>query len=235
MNLYRDVNRVNGQLVLHSDSVFFRGAKDSSSSSASPAPTSTPIASSADPDPVSSASPTTTTDGGLLGGLLGDLLPPLKKRSAPTPLSIDEDGKIVHGSMAGDEFANASGVTETDKTFPTSTTIVWKKVFSTVQAPPSTITMTETSTQTQTAVSTSTVTLQPSSPPSPSQLSGSGIANILEQGQLLDHSKSGGGTVKGRAGFLGIMFDTFFGGHEAKYASPKDQYSYFNGVSLVIN
>ncbi|KAG0143823.1 hypothetical protein CROQUDRAFT_672703 [Cronartium quercuum f. sp. fusiforme G11] len=36
------------------------------------------------------------------------------------------------------------------------------------------------------------------------------------------------------AKFLGIMSDTFFGGHDASWASPKDQYSYFNRFGLII-
>ena len=35
--------------------------------------------------------------------------------------------------------------------------------------------------------------------------------------------------------FMGIMWQTFFGGHDQQYASPKDQYTYFNSVSLRIN
>ena len=35
--------------------------------------------------------------------------------------------------------------------------------------------------------------------------------------------------------FLGIMFDTFFGGSDPSWATPEDQYSYFNSLSLQIN
>ncbi|KAH9821157.1 family 14 polysaccharide lyase [Melampsora americana] len=37
------------------------------------------------------------------------------------------------------------------------------------------------------------------------------------------------------AKFIGIMGDTFFGGHDPSWASPKEQYSYFNSFKLVIN
>lgn len=36
-------------------------------------------------------------------------------------------------------------------------------------------------------------------------------------------------------GFIGIFFSTFFGGHEAKYATPIDQYVWFNGFSMSNN
>ncbi|KAI0792640.1 hypothetical protein C8Q75DRAFT_750682 [Abortiporus biennis] len=36
-------------------------------------------------------------------------------------------------------------------------------------------------------------------------------------------------------GFTGLFFSTFFGGHEARFASPKDQYSWFKGFSIKIN
>ncbi|EGG05352.1 family 14 polysaccharide lyase [Melampsora larici-populina 98AG31] len=37
------------------------------------------------------------------------------------------------------------------------------------------------------------------------------------------------------AKFIGIMGDTFFGGHDPSWASPKEQYTYFNSFKLVIN
>ncbi|KAH9821837.1 family 14 polysaccharide lyase [Melampsora americana] len=39
---------------------------------------------------------------------------------------------------------------------------------------------------------------------------------------------------KESAHFMGIMADTFFGGHDPSWASSKDQYSYFNRFGLVI-
>ncbi|KIJ95125.1 polysaccharide lyase family 14 protein [Laccaria amethystina LaAM-08-1] len=36
-------------------------------------------------------------------------------------------------------------------------------------------------------------------------------------------------------GFIGIFFSTFFGGHEAKYATPTDQYVWFNGFTMSNN
>ena len=38
--------------------------------------------------------------------------------------------------------------------------------------------------------------------------------------------------AKKPVGFLSIMFQTFFGGHDKQYASPKDQYTYFADVKL---
>ncbi|KAJ3567093.1 hypothetical protein NP233_g6583 [Leucocoprinus birnbaumii] len=38
-----------------------------------------------------------------------------------------------------------------------------------------------------------------------------------------------------QVGLLGIFFSTFFGGHEDKYATPKDQYIWFKDFSLTIN
>lgn len=37
------------------------------------------------------------------------------------------------------------------------------------------------------------------------------------------------------AKFIGIMGDTFFGGHDPSWASPKEQYTFFNSFKLVIN
>ena len=42
-------------------------------------------------------------------------------------------------------------------------------------------------------------------------------------------------TVVGVPGFLGIMFDTFFGGSDVSYATKTTQYSYFKRFSLKIN
>ncbi|KAI8999113.1 hypothetical protein BD414DRAFT_527118 [Trametes punicea] len=36
-------------------------------------------------------------------------------------------------------------------------------------------------------------------------------------------------------GFTGLFFSTFFGGHEPKYASPKDQFTWFKDFSMTIN
>ncbi|OBZ75549.1 Alpha-1,3/1,6-mannosyltransferase ALG2, partial [Grifola frondosa] len=36
-------------------------------------------------------------------------------------------------------------------------------------------------------------------------------------------------------GFTGLFFSTFFGGHEPKYASPKDQYTWFKDFAMTIN
>ncbi|KAF9003837.1 hypothetical protein BDZ89DRAFT_1145837 [Hymenopellis radicata] len=36
-------------------------------------------------------------------------------------------------------------------------------------------------------------------------------------------------------GFIGIFFSTFFGGHEDKWASPKDQYAWFKDFGLLLN
>lgn len=37
------------------------------------------------------------------------------------------------------------------------------------------------------------------------------------------------------AGFIGIFFSTFFGGHEDKYATPKDQYTWFKDFAMRLN
>lgn len=36
------------------------------------------------------------------------------------------------------------------------------------------------------------------------------------------------------ASFIGIMCETFFGGHDPSWASPREQYSYFNSFRLVV-
>ncbi|OJT13028.1 hypothetical protein TRAPUB_10437 [Trametes pubescens] len=36
-------------------------------------------------------------------------------------------------------------------------------------------------------------------------------------------------------GFTGLFFSTFFGGHEAKYATPKDQFTWFRDFAMTIN
>ena len=36
-------------------------------------------------------------------------------------------------------------------------------------------------------------------------------------------------------GFIGLFFSTFFGGHTADWASPKDQYTYFRDFGMWIN
>ncbi|KAK0455169.1 uncharacterized protein EV420DRAFT_1336510, partial [Desarmillaria tabescens] len=36
------------------------------------------------------------------------------------------------------------------------------------------------------------------------------------------------------AGFIGIFFSTFFGGHEDKYATPKDQYAWFKDFAMYL-
>ncbi|RPD59295.1 hypothetical protein L226DRAFT_488914 [Lentinus tigrinus ALCF2SS1-7] len=36
-------------------------------------------------------------------------------------------------------------------------------------------------------------------------------------------------------GFTGLFFSTFFGGHEPKFATPKDQFSWFKDFSMTIN
>ncbi|OSD02074.1 polysaccharide lyase family 14 protein [Trametes coccinea BRFM310] len=36
-------------------------------------------------------------------------------------------------------------------------------------------------------------------------------------------------------GFTGLFFSTFFGGHEAKYATPKDQFTWFKDFEMTIN
>ncbi|KAK4701945.1 hypothetical protein P7C70_g4280, partial [Phenoliferia sp. Uapishka_3] len=38
-----------------------------------------------------------------------------------------------------------------------------------------------------------------------------------------------------KVSFIGVAFDSFFGGNSPDYASPKDQYTYFNRLSMVIN
>ncbi|KAK0210171.1 hypothetical protein DFS33DRAFT_1370720 [Desarmillaria ectypa] len=47
-----------------------------------------------------------------------------------------------------------------------------------------------------------------------------------------DHGSAGISSV---AGFIGIFFSTFFGGHEDKYATPKDQYTRFKGFAMRLN
>lgn len=39
----------------------------------------------------------------------------------------------------------------------------------------------------------------------------------------------------GAVGFSGLFFSTFFGGHNAEYATPKDQYSYFGDFAITVN
>ncbi|KAI0373200.1 hypothetical protein BV20DRAFT_797237 [Pilatotrama ljubarskyi] len=36
-------------------------------------------------------------------------------------------------------------------------------------------------------------------------------------------------------GFTGLFFSTFFGGHEAKYATPKDQFTWFKDFAMTVN
>ncbi|KAI0355080.1 hypothetical protein OH77DRAFT_1496264 [Trametes cingulata] len=36
-------------------------------------------------------------------------------------------------------------------------------------------------------------------------------------------------------GFTGLFFSTFFGGHEAKYATPRDQFTWFKDFAMTIN
>jgi hypothetical protein len=36
-------------------------------------------------------------------------------------------------------------------------------------------------------------------------------------------------------GFLGLFFSTFFGGHTAEWASPKDQHTYFKDFAMWVN
>ncbi|KAF5353310.1 hypothetical protein D9756_007966 [Leucocoprinus leucothites] len=70
----------------------------------------------------------------------------------------------------------------------------------------------------------------------------SASAGISEDGSVhlgLGGDQSNGDEDKDRhtgdVGFLGIFFSTFFGGHEDKYATPKDQYIWFRDFSLTIN
>jgi len=39
----------------------------------------------------------------------------------------------------------------------------------------------------------------------------------------------------GVVGFVGIFFSTFFGGHEADFATPEDQMTYFKDFEVIIN
>ncbi|KAJ7272831.1 hypothetical protein C8J57DRAFT_260128 [Mycena rebaudengoi] len=42
-------------------------------------------------------------------------------------------------------------------------------------------------------------------------------------------------TQRGPVGFDGIFFSTFFGGHQADYATPRDQYVWFKDFALTVN
>lgn len=55
------------------------------------------------------------------------------------------------------------------------------------------------------------------------------LNNLLDSEPSLPEAQE---LTKKPAGFIGIMFQTFFGGHELSWASPKDQYSYFADVKL---
>ncbi|KAG0139553.1 hypothetical protein CROQUDRAFT_54546 [Cronartium quercuum f. sp. fusiforme G11] len=41
--------------------------------------------------------------------------------------------------------------------------------------------------------------------------------------------------ISSSVNFIGIMAETFFGGHDSSWASPKDQFSYFNSFKILIN
>lgn len=69
-------------------------------------------------------------------------------------------------------------------------------------------------------------------------------AESLRQGDLRDVSDIKSGLVRETAGhpeqnetiqFLGMMFNSFFGGHDPSWGSSKNQSSYFNRFGMVIN
>ncbi|GAA5877982.1 hypothetical protein JCM1840_000131 [Sporobolomyces johnsonii] len=190
----------NDELVISSDAVIFRLALNSSTS-ATPTPTPTPSSTSTD-----AAEPTTTSsDGGLLGGLLGGL-----------------------GDNVGGLGDNLGDLLKRDLPSTSATSAL----FSFYTMPTVTQTETVTPTATQTVTSTTNVPLfatpSPLLPPIASGLLGN---SGLLGGSILAPKK----LDKSDATFEGIMFDTFFGGKDPSYAPPKDEYIYFNRIGLNIN
>ncbi|GAA6060927.1 hypothetical protein JCM10212_003835 [Sporobolomyces blumeae] len=219
---------VNDKLVLSSDAVLFRAdlAPETTATASSPfssLPTAPPKPSAttpADPSAEASApSSTATEDDGLLGGLLGggllgglgDELGHIIKRQRPTD--------------SADRGIASSVPTVTKVLTATPTTTVWRTSTVSIAAPTS-----------------SSDTFSPLSPLGEAGLVPQ-VANALP---LLDNGiLGGGGSVlapkkkpqpeSDNAVFDGIMFNTFFGGNSESYASPKDQYIWFNRIGLTVN
>ncbi|KAF8898261.1 hypothetical protein CPB84DRAFT_1847814 [Gymnopilus junonius] len=67
--------------------------------------------------------------------------------------------------------------------------------------------------------------------PTPNHPEQTNVAATLEDG-----STSGTESIKvAEVKFAGIFFSTFFGGHDEKYATPKDQYVWFKDFALAYN
>ncbi|GAA5893561.1 uncharacterized protein JCM6883_003559 [Sporobolomyces salmoneus] len=214
---------VNDKLVLSSDAVLYRAdLAPASSTPASPfssLPTAAP-----QPTETSTAVPeatSTASDEGLLGGLLGGL--------------ADDLGQIIK-KRSDDIFNELPAVTETVFAHPTETVFAT----STILARP-----------------TSVFSPPPPPPAAPAvappaqagllgqvagelpSLAGSGVLPavadalpVLGSGSILAPKKSSGNDEN--ATFQGIMFNTFFGGNDPSWASPKEQDIWFNRISLYV-
>lgn len=103
---------------------------------------------------------------------------------------------------------------------------------------------------TRTVLATSTVIASPSQPPRdgrklldlgsvPALVNdlplADSAAQILGADSILADKKKASSPKVDNAGFDGIMFNTFFGGSDPSWASPKDQNIWFNRISLSIN
>lgn len=113
-----------------------------------------------------------------------------------------------------------------------------------------TITEYVTAQTTRTVLATSTVIASPSQPPRdgrklldlgsvPALVNdlplADSAAQILGADSILADKKKASSPKVDNAGFDGIMFNTFFGGSDPSWASPKDQNIWFNRISLSIN
>ncbi|KAJ6630242.1 hypothetical protein B0H10DRAFT_978302 [Mycena sp. CBHHK59/15] len=154
--------------------------------------------------PPKPSSTSTSGDDGDGGGVLGPLLTGLLgRRTAVQGVPRDMRPLLLPVQTAGLEQSSAAMVT-----FLVDTG-TYHEAVQLAPALPGTVTTTLSATDITT---TSTVWVTSIVYPSPS------ISELAAQ--------------HGPVGFLGIFFSTFFGGHEADYATPKDQYVWFKDFGL---
>ncbi|KAI0648391.1 hypothetical protein C8Q79DRAFT_573108 [Trametes meyenii] len=109
---------------------------------------------------------------------------------------------------------------------PTASVPAAMKVADSAQSPAPDDTTTETFTSTTTVVpTTQTVTLAPTT-------TKTAYVMALESDAPFTVASA---TTLSPIGFTGLFFSTFFGGHEPKYATPKDQFTWFKDFSMTIN
>ncbi|KAI0668407.1 hypothetical protein C8Q78DRAFT_256470 [Trametes maxima] len=109
---------------------------------------------------------------------------------------------------------------------PTGFVPAGMKVADSAQTPSSDDSTTETFTSTTTVVlATQTVTLVPTT---------TETAYVMALESDAPFAVASAATPS-PIGFTGLFFSTFFGGHEPKYATPKDQFTWFKDFSMTIN